>query len=100
MEGKSLQKKNVSLNFKRKTNIGLERGGQADLSIKTHLVLMQINNMKWNIMIYIGGFLAYLIGVRSVILTSFGIWLFCTKETFQMKFFYYRSDQNKTSIDD
>ena len=41
MEGGSLQNKIVSLNINRKTDIGLERGGQANFSIETHLILKQ-----------------------------------------------------------
>ena len=35
MEGRFYAEKILSLNFNRKTNIGLERGGQVNLSIET-----------------------------------------------------------------
>ena len=52
MEEKSLQKI-VSLNVNRKTNIGLERGGQVNLSIITYLILTQFYHTKYNIVIYL-----------------------------------------------
>ena len=45
MEGKALQKNTVLLNFNIKTNIGLDMGGQVNLSIKTHIILMHFYNM-------------------------------------------------------
>ena len=42
MEEKIFAEKFVSLSLTEKLNIGLERGGQAHLSIITHLILIQL----------------------------------------------------------
>ena len=50
MEEKSLQK-NCFIKFNWKINIGLERGGQVNLSTIICLILIQFYNMQYNIMI-------------------------------------------------